>query len=145
MSDKNIKIQYRFSEIKVLKFSIDQTKCNEYAIDDLAIGYKVGFNIESPNNKITVKIITEIMLPDCEENNIVSELIVDFIFTVDQLDELPVKDDKIEFPEDFILSLLSISYGTMRGIFHERVSNTNLNKLILPVIHPKQLVRKKIK
>ena len=56
---------------------------------------------------------------------------------VDDADE-----DVIQLPDQLVVTLFSISYSTMRGVFYEKSRGKMAERLILPIIDPKIILQK---
>jgi len=60
-------------------------------------------------------------------------------FTVKNFNEFFVDEDKVTFPKDFIVMLMSISYSTLRGIILEKSTGILAETIILPIINIRDL------
>ena len=57
-----------------------------------------------------------------------------------------VKEDELILPRNFLIDLASVSYSTMRGILHQKLSSYRYRKgPILPILNPEKLVREDFK
>lgn len=67
---------------------------------------------------------------------------IDFHFHINNLNNFyELKQDKQPvFSWLLIATLLGLSFSTARGIIFERLSNTNLKHIILPVVDPKNMM-----
>jgi hypothetical protein len=66
-----------------------------------------------------------------------------FIFRIENLEELAKlnKNNLVETEPTLTSSLASLTYSTSRGLLINKVTDTPLHKLILPVIDPNSLLR----
>jgi hypothetical protein len=55
-----------------------------------------------------------------------------------------VETNEIIFPRDFIMHLVVLTIGTIRGVLHTKMENTNLNKFVLPTLNVTELITKDI-
>ncbi|PQV50270.1 hypothetical protein CLV33_102129 [Jejuia pallidilutea] len=71
-----------------------------------------------------------------------ARFVFDFHFRVDGLNEhFELNEDDLPvFSGLFIATLLGISFSTARGIIFERLSNTNMQGIILPVVSPQKML-----
>lgn len=71
-----------------------------------------------------------------------ARFVFDFHFKIDELNNYyELKEDNSPiFTGVFIATLLGISFSTARGIIFERLSNTNMQGMILPVISPQKML-----
>lgn len=115
---------------------------NQFVSDEkeikLAVAQSTKHNIEIKSFKITLSITLE-----CDDK-IVAEYIYDFFYEVENILDFLTGESKQVFSGNLIGTLLSISYSTMRGIAHVKLSDTNLKGFILPVINPNDLLKSKI-
>jgi len=71
-----------------------------------------------------------------------AEYLYDFIFEVENiLDFLVETENKDVFTGQIIGTLIAISYSTFRGLIYSKLSDTNLNGFILPVIDPNDILK----
>lgn len=63
-----------------------------------------------------------------------------------QVRDLPdvIKEDNGEVFKDLLATLLGITISTARGIIYSNTKGHMVNKLILPIVNPHQLIEKKI-
>ncbi|MDD4759571.1 MAG: hypothetical protein PHU66_02000 [Bacteroidaceae bacterium] len=59
------------------------------------------------------------------------------IYNIDNLSDF-VKEKKVELPEQFIVTVNSISLSTIRGVLFALFRGTHLHNLILPILDPKE-------
>lgn len=76
-----------------------------------------------------------------------ANFIIDFHFQVKNLNNFyELKDENHPvFSGLLIATLLGLSFSTARGIIFERLSNTNLQGIILPVVDPKDMLQMRVK
>lgn len=67
---------------------------------------------------------------------------MDFHFQIEHLGNFyEIQNDGSPLFSGLLIStLFSISFSTARGVIYERLSNTNLQGILLPVINPKRLL-----
>ncbi|MCX7548344.1 hypothetical protein OS188_10320 [Xanthomarina sp. F1114] len=71
-----------------------------------------------------------------------ARFVFDFHFKIDELNKYyQLKEDNSPiFTGVLIATLLGISFSTARGIIFERLSNTNMQGIILPVVSPQKML-----
>lgn len=76
-----------------------------------------------------------------------ASFILDFHFQIKNLNNFyELKEDNHPvFSGLLIAALLGLSFSTARGIIFEKLSNTNLQSIILPVVDPKDMLQTKVK
>jgi hypothetical protein len=86
------------------------------------------------------------VIPDVEviydENKSKHSLIkVNFTFEIDNFTDF-IAGESFDFPDQFIVTMVSISISTLRGIMYSQFRGTFLNNTILPIIDPKSFLKK---
>jgi len=76
-----------------------------------------------------------------------AHFVFDFHFKIEELNKyFELKEDNSPiFKGVFIASLLGISFSTARGVIYERLSNTNMQGIILPIISPQKMLSMQVK
>ena len=109
---------------------------------DLNIGYQTFANPEQ--NEVVVRLQVDLAgINGKNKNNsslgISAKYVYNFHFKVDNLSEFI--NDKETISGLLGVTLLSISYSTLRGIVLERTCGTLLGGVILPVVNPAKLLK----
>ncbi len=75
------------------------------------------------------------------EPKLIAELIFKVKFDVHGLENILEKDgNDFILPDQFIVTLFSISYSSTRGVFYEKSRGTMAERLIIPIIDPKVIL-----
>ena len=108
--------------------------------------FNLGFNLEDKLVKADFKIdvATKSEGKNIEEARGMFHFV--YVFHIENLEELATADkmDQIVLSGDLGNSLASITYSTTRGILIARLNGTSLEKFILPVIDPNQLLNQQL-
>ncbi|GJQ44132.1 MAG: hypothetical protein D8M26_13565 [Ignavibacteriae bacterium] len=136
---KKINVTFRISSIKTVRFNIDNSE-EVRNIDRKSFFFNIslGTYINPGDKKIGFDVIQFVSL-DKEMSNKVSELISHIEFEIVNFDEVVQKSDKlneIKIPDQIMLTLISISLSTARGIFAAKVEGSALEGVYMPVIDP---------
>lgn len=75
-----------------------------------------------------------------EDKSVHASIKVAFTFGIDNFADFKSGDD-VDFPDQFLVSMVSISISTLRGIMYSQFRGTFLNNTILPIIDPKSFVK----
>lgn len=75
-----------------------------------------------------------------EDKSIHASIKVSFTFEIDNFAEFK-SGESFNFPDQFIVTMVSISISTLRGIMYSQFRGTFLNNTILPIIDPKSFVK----
>jgi hypothetical protein len=107
-----------------------------------SISFTTAYSIESKRIKNTISI--EIKAEGLENIPLKLEAgyTVDFIFEIENLDELSQKqeDGTIKISIHLAATLAGICYSTLRGIVLTRTQGTPLNGMIVPIVNPYSLL-----
>jgi hypothetical protein len=137
-------------KIITLKGNIDIV--DEFSLLTTLSKYSFDFNTESrfQREQKLVRLYLEISIKCYDEDNdfngITADYTHEFVFEVDNMEELVTFDDErrtATAENDLGLTLASIAYSTARGIIFDRTQGTPLNGVILPVINPNELISTK--
>jgi hypothetical protein len=134
-----IDITFRISSIKTLKFTIDNTE--EVRKTDRKLFHfniTLGTFINPLNKLIGFDVIQEVSL-DKTMSNKVSELISRIEFEIVNFDEIVQKSEELnelKIPDQVMLTLISISLSTSRGVFAAKVEGSALEGVYMPVVNP---------
>lgn len=72
----------------------------------------------------------------------IAELIFKVEFEIQNLNDFVTEEDEVNIPDSLVVTLFSISYSTMRGVFYEKSRGTMAERLILPIIDPTSILQK---
>lgn len=138
-------------EVKIIPEEINLFHIDilESSVKDLSKKEALGFNLHVAHttmhnlNEQRVKIGLLIDLDT--ENNIMegkAHFVIDFHYHIQNLNNFyEVKETgELLFSGLLISTLIGLSFSTARGIIFERLSNTNLQGVILPVVDPKKIL-----
>lgn len=141
MNKKSFSVRYRLNNINIIKFYFNNLNNDKLKPNKISSEFTVGFNIHKDKEIITIQIGVKIIGKEIKSD--ISELIVNYDYHVIGLKNIEHKDGKLKMPNEFMLSLLALSYNTTRGIFYEKCAATCLSNFILPIINPKDFLSKK--
>ncbi|QQD13401.1 hypothetical protein [Sphingobacterium sp. UDSM-2020] len=106
---------------------------------EMHVAQTVQHSLEKKSFKISLLVSFS-----CEEIRF-AEYLYDFIFEVENmLDFLVEVEHKKVFTKQIVGTLVGISYSTLRGLIYGKMSETNLNGFVLPVINPNDILKYKI-
>ena len=128
-------ISFRIEGIELLEYTIIAP---DKIIEPQTI-FKFDINIEHrfslENNNVFVIVAIHIFL---RETGIkVGSAKISCIYKVEQLKNYVDNINQISFPQDFIISLNSISLSTCRGVIFALFRGTFLHNAVLPIVDPK--------
>lgn len=84
---------------------------------------------------------------DKEKQILVSDLVTQTVYGIENFGEVIKQKNKDEFdvPDQLLLTLFSIALSSTRGIMMEKSSNNFLQKVFIPIVDPKELIKKRDK
>lgn len=129
-------------QIEVIESSIIDSKEQIKEEFNLNVGHKVMHNLKEQKFKISLNIE---LTPKNKNLNCQAKFVFDFQFRVENLKnfyELK-EEDRPVFSGLLIATLLGLSFSTSRGIIYEKLSNTNMKGILLPIIDSNNLLSKK--
>lgn len=92
------------------------------------------------NNIFQNQVVTKYLTFVEQEQIILGEFIIAIDYIIKDLEKYKDKDDKIILPSALGGSLISISISTTRGILFEKLANTFLSNVIMPLIDPSKFI-----
>lgn len=141
MKKKKVTIQFALKSVRTTSFSFTSANVPE---GQKEFFYHINTYYEA--NNTTKRMIIEPTVEafaDQNEKMPIFSLRVRNEFSIRNFDEFLHEEDKVlkvTFPIQFIISLVSISLGTTRGILLEKLSTTDMSDFILPVHDAAQMV-----
>ena len=87
-----------------------------------------------------IHVIPDVTVIYDEDKSVHASIKVNFIFEIDNFADFKSGKD-FDFPDQFIVTMVSISISTLRGIMYSQFRGTFLNNTILPIIDPKSFVK----
>ena len=138
---KELQIKYRLQKIKIINFNFNIQDDKNVNFDQLYIETILKQNIDIDKEFIIITLGIHVFT-DESHKDLLCTLTVEFSFHTIGIKDVKKNGDQLKIPNDFILSLVSISYSTCRGIFFEKCASTCLSNLILPLINPRDLLPK---
>lgn len=135
-------------DFRVLRSSIEVSDAfldSDELIDNIDIGQEAMYQVGVGNDQVDLRI--EVLIQgknkDQEPLEVVGRFRIDFLFRVNELETFTTKEgDQVTVSGALIATLAGIAYSTSRGLINDRLSASPLKGVILPVIDPKELLRK---
>jgi len=136
---KKIDVTFRILSIKTLKFTIDNNEVvskTDRKLFKFNISLATFFN---PKNKIVGFDIIQAVFLEEDMTQKVSELISRIEFEIVNFEEVIKHNEdqkKINVPDQIMMTLISISLSTARGIFAAKVEGSALEGVYMPIVNP---------
>lgn len=148
--DKNPKIipeNFHLFHLKIIESNIaspSNSKDLNYKID---VAHTTMHNIDQKRIKIGL-MVSILGVKDDKDTDVKAFFNIDFHYIIDDFERFYDINEKehLTFNGTFISVLLGISYSTARGIIYERLNDTSLEGVILPIVSPVKMLetRKKV-
>jgi hypothetical protein len=138
--DKKL-MQYNIQNIRKTSSyinSLEGLKISTLEGEKIAIqkGFQMGFNINS--GILTIIVLTDFLIR-AEENPPIKLFgaVVNCEFILKDYEDTINEDEnkQVNFPNDFIITLLSVSYSTARGILASLTAGTEYQNIFLPLVN----------
>ncbi|MEQ9216721.1 MAG: hypothetical protein RLO17_01680 [Cyclobacteriaceae bacterium] len=95
--------------------------------------FKFSANIKQHNIQLAIDFTGFLSKTVKEESIPCLSLITTFDFSISSFDKWTT-DEKILIPSNVAKSLISVGFGTLRGIVHTKTADTYLPKILLPIM-----------
>lgn len=141
MVEKKINITYKLEKIDIKKFKIEAPSLPPTEISDALFEFKTGVRVTLDEERTLIRF--EVFVYDMDKTNNLSYIDMYFIFHTIGISGFEIKKNQIKLPDELLLSLLNIVYGTSRGILYEKFQSSFLKNIILPPFDTKKLMGKK--
>ena len=103
--------------------------------------FGLGYMLEHQHVRIDFTVMIEATSEEVEEFNAEAKYLYSVLYKVENLEELvQQKDDQMEAHPALIISLLAITYSTIRGNLLQDYKERH-SKVILPIIDPMELIK----
>lgn len=125
--------------IDVLESSITDVTESSGEMFSIHVGKSVMHHLD--DERIKIELHLDLSIPEKPAGGN-ARFVIDFHFQIENLRrfyELK-EDNKPLFSGLLIATLLGLSFSTSRGIVYERLSNTHLKGIILPVVDPGKML-----
>lgn len=111
---------------------------------EIIVGQNTAFNVEKKNIRIRLNIDLEAKKNESEPIGLSGNYVLEFHIHVDNLEQFITEvEDKKLIDSQLGGTLNGIVYSTARGIIYERTATTAFGGIIMPVIDPNLLLKKK--
>ncbi|MDZ7757636.1 hypothetical protein [Rhodohalobacter sp.] len=138
--EKNVR--FKISKLEDLGYTFQKP---EESIPTERINFSMETNIDfNPKSEKFAFILKPRFTTGKKNPRLIAELIFMVEFEFHELGTVLKKEDEETFtlPDQLVVTLFSISYSTMRGVFYEKSRGTMAERLILPVIDPAGILQK---
>jgi len=129
------------NHIDVIQSSIKASASAVKSLDiQLNVGHTIMHNLK--DERIKIGLIIDLQSDSDKLDNEVSiKFNIDFHYKIDDLiNHYELDKNKMPvFSGQFIATLLGISFSTARGIIYQKLSDTNLKDIMLPVVSPQKM------
>ena len=133
---KSIDIEFQIRGIELLDSCLNAPK-NQLPNNSV---FQFDINLEhrlSIENKLVIVICSVSILSE-NKDEVLGQIKTSCIFQVSNLDTfLDNNSNDLKFPEEFIITLNSISISTTRGVMFSFFRGTFLHNAVLPMVDPK--------
>ncbi len=142
--DKNPKIiseNFHLFHLQIIESNIASSSKIEDLNFKIDVAHTTMHNIDQKRIKIGL-MVSILGLKDNKETDVKAFFNIDFHYIIDDFEKFYEinKKEHLTFNGTFIAVLLGISYSTARGIIYERLNDTSLEGVILPIVSPSKML-----
>lgn len=135
--EKNIR--FRIHKLEDLGYTF---KKPEESIPTDRIDFSMDTNLDMNQEKGQIIFILKPRFTTGKKDpKLIAELIFKVEFEIQNLNDFVTEEDEVNIPDSLVVTLFSISYSTMRGVFYEKSRGTMAERLILPIIDPTSILQ----
>ncbi|MCF6359701.1 MAG: hypothetical protein L3J29_02950 [Cyclobacteriaceae bacterium] len=121
--------------------SVTASDLNDYEMDIEQLT-EVGFSPDIKTAKVTIEYKVTPVKDGVRNDGLGAEFTIDFFIEIDNYTELVVKKgDELIADSHLLVNLVAVSFSTGRGILYSKLHSTHLEKIILPIIDPINLIK----
>lgn len=135
-------LKFRISTLEDLGYTFKKPE-ESVPTDRIDFSMENSLDIDEESGTITF-VLTPQFTTGKRDPKLIAELAFKVVFDVQGLEQFVGNDDEdvVELPDQLVVTLFSISYSTMRGVFYEKSRGTMAERLVLPIIDPKIILQK---
>uniref|UniRef100_UPI00404A92AE hypothetical protein n=1 Tax=Gelidibacter sp. TaxID=2018083 RepID=UPI00404A92AE len=141
MENKNITLNLRFAEIKVIKYSQFDLEKDFKKDDKPLIEFQSNFQFKVLELEEKISCLVSVSIVMIETKEEFAELKVENVFEIKPFKDVVMSKIKnsYEIPNEILHNLVSISISTVRGILSEKLKGTIVQNEVYPLINPASL------
>ena len=131
--------------IDIIKSEIKEGDKSSEPNYDLEVAHKTSHNLK--DERIRIKLLIHLFNRAKVVRANEGKFEIDFHYKIGNLDNFYSFIEESGAPiisGNLIATLLGISFSTARGMLYERLANTNLQGVILPVVSPRRMLDTKV-
>lgn len=134
---KKIDIKFQIKGMELLESKLSEPKQSlapsSFFQFDLKLEHRL--NLE----KKLLIVVCEVSILNEPKNTLYGQLKGSCIYWIENMDAYVVGKEELSLPEEFIITLNSITISSIRGLMFSYFGGTFLHQAILPVIDPKMM------
>jgi hypothetical protein len=140
--EKEISVSFQLKSIELLEACLNHPKHLNADLKVFHFDIKIGHKLDT-DNKMFIALIDIGLFNELRELKLGS-LTAHCIFEIENMiDFMDTKTKKINLPDEFIITMNSITISTARGIMFNQFKGTFLHNAILPIVNPGSFVMQK--
>ncbi len=134
---EEIKIQMKFKSFRTLDFAYHQPPEQIKNTDTVHFNFNFEVLIEKSLKSVIINFKVVTFIGKDEGRFQIASIETKSVFEFQGLEPLAQVGDSIQFPDNLLITFLSISYSTTRGALCSKGAGTILETAIMPLIDPK--------
>jgi len=135
---EQILVSFQIKGIEVLDFCLNHPERELHELNEFHFDIRLEhkFNV----NKDNIAVFTYVDIFGEDHINKYASLTISCMYEIGNIKDFLDKNNNPILPDEFIITLNSISISTTRGIIYSQFRGTFLHKACLPIIDPKAFV-----
>ncbi|WP_445711734.1 hypothetical protein [Flavobacterium sp.] len=132
---KEITLNMRFKDIKVIKFSQFDLESEVNSLKEPLVEFQTNFQFRAIEKEDLLACLISVKLVLLATNEDFAELKVESFFEIKPFNEVIKKvENKYDIPDGILVNIASLSASTVRGILFEKLKGTIVEKEVYPLI-----------
>lgn len=136
---KDISLSVKYQGFRVLKYEYEEPLPEHRRRKIGHFNYEIGFRPVPDKETLFVRMRVDLRV-GAPKGQLISRIKTESEFRVQQLSELVVDNKFIKLPDQFLTIVFGLHYSTTRGALITKGAGTLVERLIMPIIPPSQLV-----
>ncbi|MGM0587546.1 MAG: hypothetical protein ACQETE_03955 [Bacteroidota bacterium] len=137
--------KFKYYNINVLSYEYHDIDYSvEQLLNEVEIGFESGFRFHKEDDYLAfdleVDLTSRIPRDGGKKDHSLLSIKTENIFEVQGISDVD-KEQFMEQEKNFLTTLASISYSSLRGLLVEKIANTRIaGKFLLPIVNPRNFV-----
>lgn len=137
---KQLKLEFALASFKVLRYTYAEPPPQLEKSKNGHFEFETTLSADKAQNKISIKLAVVLKISKESDSYEACQIETESTFKIRKFSQL-FKDDSVKLPKDFLITLASIHYSTTRGALITKGAGSIIDRFVMPVVNPKDLMR----